>query len=130
MCVCVCVCLHSSLCTQISSGLVTAVCGVSDAQQSPWPLSEPVNGAAVDKRGEHPTPGPEGVTHRAHADHYVQSVLDPADEVGEYAVPVPLWHTVLLGHRPHLGYDHLILIWFKQVRDLIFGVERMVYIRT
>ena len=53
----------------------------------PGPLGEPVNGAAVDQRGEHTTARTEGISHRAHAEDNVQLVLDSADEVGEYPIP-------------------------------------------
>ena len=43
---------------------------------SPGPLNEPVDGAAVDQRGEHAAASPEGVPHRTHAQHNVQLVLD------------------------------------------------------
>lgn len=46
-------------------------------------LDEPVDGAAVDQRREHAAAGPEGVAHRAHAQHDVQLGPNKRDEVLE-----------------------------------------------
>ena len=52
------------------------------------PLREPVDGAAVDKGGEHSAARAEGVSDWTHAEDDVQFVLDTADEVGKYTIPV------------------------------------------
>lgn len=44
-------------------------------------LDKPINGTAVHKGREHPAPGPEGLSHRAHAENNVQLLADSANKV-------------------------------------------------
>lgn len=44
-------------------------------------LDKPVNGTAVHKGWEHPAPGPEGLSHRAHTENNVQLLTDSVNKV-------------------------------------------------
>ena len=78
-------------CVQISPFRVVLIKGLHRRSHCVWwcllgPLSEPVDGAAVDERGEHTASRAEGISYWTHAQHDVQLVLNTAYEVGKYAI--------------------------------------------
>ena len=52
----------------------------------PWPLSEPVNGTAIDKRGEHTTARTESIPYRTHTQYDMKIVTNSADKVVEHSI--------------------------------------------
>ena len=57
-----------------------------DEPHLPWPLSEPVNGTAVDKRGEHTTARAECIPYGTHTQNDMKVVTNSADEVVEHSI--------------------------------------------
>ena len=52
----------------------------------PWPLSEPVNGTAVDKRGKHTTARTESIPYRTHTQYDMKIITNSADKVVEHSI--------------------------------------------
>ena len=52
----------------------------------PWPLSEPVNGTAVNKRGKHTTARTERIPHRTHTQYDMKVVTNSADKMVEHSI--------------------------------------------
>ena len=59
----------------------------------PWPLSEPVNGTAVDKRGKHTTAGAESIPYRTHTQYDMKIVTNSADKVVEHSISAKQNHS-------------------------------------
>lgn len=86
------VCLQPCLTETYLDGFITKVnClkeGLCNREQSlPWPFCEPVDGTAVDQRWEHTAARTEGISHWAHAEHDVQTVLNSPNEMAEDTIP-------------------------------------------
>ena len=52
----------------------------------PWPLSEPVNGTAVDKGGEHTTASTESIPYWTHTQDDMKIITNSADKVVEHSI--------------------------------------------
>ena len=52
----------------------------------PWPLSEPVNGTAIDKRGKHTTASAESISYWTHTQYDMKVVTNSADKVVEHSI--------------------------------------------
>eukprot|EP00965_Chrysotila_dentata_P002107 69624-Pleurochrysis_carterae.AAC.1 len=81
------------------------------------PAVEPVDGAAVDERGEHAASHTEGRAHRRHGEHDVQVLAHARDEELLDAL-LGLWHTGVVAVRPHVTHDPFPLVVGKEVGHL------------
>ena len=81
------------------------------------PAVEPVDGGAVDERGELAAADAQRVAHGGHAQDDVQLVSHARHEVGQ-AVVARLHHALGLAHGHHVAHDLVRLILRKKVRNL------------
>ena len=91
---------------------------------------EPINGAAVDERGEFPQPVPEGIANGAHSQNHMELFTAPLDEEGEERLrgAIRLAGLVSLSVQlPHLLTDLRLLIYGVQVGNFP-RIQQVVYV--
>ena len=83
-----------------------------------WPLREPVNGRAIDQRGEVPDSISQRITDRTEAHHNVKILPASLDEVSKELLGSSLWATVfVLGGGSHGVLNVILLIRWEDVWD-------------